>query len=80
MGVAIVGGTIVLVVTILQRSSSPVSAIASYILDEPAGTKIVGVAGMQDRLALQLQGGGPERVTVVDVKSGKTVARIGLAH
>jgi hypothetical protein len=63
MGVLIVVGTMGLVVGIARRSAAPsvVSAAAwaaSVVLDEPAGTRIVGIAVVRDRLAVQLQGGG----------------------
>ena len=40
------------------------------VLDEPVGTRIAGAtAGTVDRLALQLQGGGPDRVVLIDTRS-----------
>jgi len=63
----LVGGAAV-VGTLIARSGartagSPSSAL---VLDEPPGTRIVGVSALADgRLALVLQGGGPDRVEVV---------------
>jgi len=47
-------------------------------LGEPDGTRIAGVAAAGDRLAVQLQGGGPDRIVLVDPRSGAVVGRIGL--
>jgi hypothetical protein len=55
----------------------PVAA-ASVLLEEPAGTRIVGIAAAGDRLAVQLQGGGADRVVLVDPRNGDVVGRIGV--
>jgi hypothetical protein len=55
-------------------------AMATATLDEPAGTRIVGVAGIGDRLALVLQGGGPDRVVLVDPANGRRLGALALAH
>ena len=80
MGILIVAGTAVIVVTLVQRMSSGPAAIASAVLDEPAGTHIAGMSLSPDRLALQLQGGGPDRVVVVDTKAGRVLGRVSLAR
>ncbi|HYZ23495.1 MAG TPA: DUF6476 family protein [Rhodopila sp.] len=84
MGVLIVLGTMTLVVLVARRSAAPsaggAAMAASAVLDEPAGTRIVGVAAVQDRLAVQLQGGGADRVVIVDPRSGGVVGRISLAR
>jgi hypothetical protein len=82
MGVLIVVGVVVLVVAITQRVGTLVvgGAAAPVVLDEPAGTHIAGVSMLPDRLAVQLQGGGPDRVVVVDSRSGHVIARVGLSH
>jgi len=81
MGVLILLGTTVLVVTIVKRSAAPGSAPgAALVLDEPAGTKIAGLTAVADRLAIELQGGGADRVVLVDPRSGKIVGRIGLGR
>jgi hypothetical protein len=82
MGVLIVAGVVTVVVTIAQRvagSASPAVAVQA-VLDEPAGTRIIGAALAPDRLALTLQGGGPDRVVVLDPRSGRIVARATLAR
>jgi hypothetical protein len=83
MGVLIVLGLGVVVVTIVSRMraapAAPRGPATEALLDEPAGTRIAGVSLVPDRLAVRLQGGGPDRVVVVDTASGRVVARIGLA-
>lgn len=68
MGVAIIAGTALLGVLISRRLSSPGTAAASgtLVLDEPAGTRIVGIAPAGERLAVQVSGGGADRVLLVD--------------
>jgi Family of unknown function (DUF6476) len=82
MGVLIVVGVVVLVVVLTQRVGTLVSrgVTAPIVLDEPAGTHIAGVSALPDRLALTLQGGGPDRVVVVDSRSGRVLGRVSLAH
>ncbi len=84
MGVLIVLGTTVILVTIVKRTMSgpaglPEKAFAA-VLDEPAGTAIVGIAAVRDRLAVQLHGGGVDRVVLIDPASGAVVGRIALAR
>lgn len=80
MGVLIVAGTVTLV-TLIARRSAPSSAVAaSVVLDEPEGTRIGGVSLLADRLAVQLHGGGPDRIMVLDAGSGRVVGRVGLAR
>ena len=82
MGVLIVAATTLLVVLIVRRIGGaapavPVAQIAT-VLDEPAGTHIAAIATAGDRLAVQLQGGGADRVVLVDPRSGDVVGRIAL--
>ncbi len=79
MGVLIVVATTVLVILIARRigGGGAVAPIAA-LLDEPAGTRIAGIASAGDRLAVQLQGGGPDRVVLFDPRSGAVTGRIGL--
>ena len=84
MGVLIVLGTTVILVTIVKRTTSgpaglPEKAFAA-VLDEPAGTTIVGIASVRERLAVQLHGGGVDRVLLIDPVSGAVVGRIGMAR
>ena len=83
MGVLILLGTTVILVTIVKRTMTgpiaPEKAFAA-VLDEPAGTGIAGIAAAGDRLAVQLHGGGTDRVVLINPSSGAVVGRIGLAR
>lgn len=80
MGVLILLGTTVLVVTILRRASAPVppAGPVALTLQEPAGTAISGIAGAGGQLAIALHGGGPDRVVLVDPRTGAVAGRITL--
>lgn len=84
MGVLIVGGTATLIALIAWRPSQSRNAAAApagpAVLDEPAGTRIAGATGTADALVLRLQGGGPDRVIVLDAQTGRVLARAGLAR
>ena len=81
MGVLILGGLTVIAVTLAKRMSGPTpTGLVQATLDEPAGTRIAGVSTSSDRLAVELQGGGPDRVVVLDLHSGHVVVRAGLAR
>ena len=84
MGVLIVLGTAGLVVGVLKRGSGGLSGglppVVQAVLQEPEGTRIVGIATLQDRLAIQLQGGGTDRVILVDPRTGALAGRISLAR
>jgi hypothetical protein len=80
MGVLIVVATTMLVVLIARRIGGGVGPPASIevLLDEPSGTRIAAIASAGDRLAVQLQGGGPDRVLLVDPRNGSVAGRIAL--
>ena len=78
MGVLIVGGTALLGLLIARRMSGRPGAAASAILDEPPGTRLIGASLAGQRVALALQGAGPDRVVIVDLPTGHVLARIGL--
>jgi hypothetical protein len=86
MAVLIVLGTTGLVIAIARRWSTPVLPIAqlpawvSAALDEPMGTRIVGIAAVRDRLAVQLQGGGMDRVVLIDLATGTVAGRVSLSR
>ena len=50
----------------------------SVLLEEPVGTRIAAIAAVGDRLAVQLQGGGADRIVLLDTHSGAVVGRVGL--
>jgi hypothetical protein len=79
MGVLILVGMVAMGVVANRRLAA--SGPAPYhqtVLDEPAGTHIAGVTALGGQLALRLQGGGPDRVVVVDPASGRVGARVAL--
>jgi hypothetical protein len=80
MGVLIVAGTGLLGVMIVHRVAAPAAVAGNVVLDEPAGTRIAEVSALPDRRALRLEGGGPDRVVVVDLRQGRVVSRAELAR
>jgi hypothetical protein len=82
MGVLIIIGSTVVVVTIIKRSTDESSgASVAGVLDEPAGTRIGGIAAISGRLAVLLQGGaGPDRIVLVDPRTGTEAGTIALAR
>ena len=93
MGVLIVVGTMALVIGVARRASTPVVPVAGLVpgaatwpaslaavLDEPAGTRIAGIVAVRDRLAVQLQGGGVDRVVLIDPATGAVAGRISLSR
>jgi hypothetical protein len=84
MGVLIVIGTTVVVVTIAKRtmsgSAKPPEKPFAAILDQPAGTAIMGITSVRDRLAVQLHGGGADRVILIDPASGTVVGQVSLTR
>jgi hypothetical protein len=79
MGVLILAGVATVAVTILHRMG-PARVAAGGVLDEPPGTRIVGASAFGDRLAVVLQGGGPDRVVLVDPASGRNLGEVRLAR
>jgi hypothetical protein len=80
MGVLIVVGVGVIGTTIVRRLGAPTAAPLALVLDEPAGTRMVSADGAGDRLAVLLQGGGPDRVVLVDPRTGLMAGRVQLAR
>jgi hypothetical protein len=86
MGVLIVVGTTGLVVGIARRLVAPAVPVATWpasapvVLDEPAGTRISAILAVRDRLAVQLQGGGADRVVLIDPATGSVAGRVSLAR
>lgn len=80
MGVMIVAGIAVLGVTLAGRLTAAPGAAGPVALDQPDGTRIASASASGDRVVLQLQGGGPDRVVVVDLRTGAVIGRVGLAR
>ena len=79
MGVLIVLGVAVLAVTVVRRLSvAPMTTAA--VLAEPDGTHMASLAPAGDRLAVLLQGGGPDRILLLDPHTGQVLGRVGLAR
>ena len=80
MGVLIIAGVAVVGVTLLHRAGVGAAGAlpGDVVLDEPAGTRLVGVAALGDRLAVALTGGGPDRVAIVDLRRGAAVSHVSL--
>lgn len=57
-------------------AQAPVAALS--VLNEPPGSRIVGVAAVADGVAVVVQGGGADRVLIV--AGGREIGRISLAH
>ena len=81
MGVLIVLGVGVVIMTITQRLSTPKVTPATALLDEPAGTRIAQISAAGDRMGVLLQGGGkPDRVVVLDLVRGQVMPGAALAR
>ena len=68
MAVMIVVGTAVLATLIAQRLSTRTNlpSATRLTLAQPEGTHIAAIAPLGPNLALLLQGGGPDRILVLD--------------
>jgi hypothetical protein len=80
MGVLIVAGFALLVGVLVSRMGGGPAVPVAAMLDEPAGTRITSVAASAERLAVSLQGGGPDRVVVLDLRDGRVLARATLTR
>jgi hypothetical protein len=80
MGVLIIAGVAVVVVTIANRMGATTRLTHDLVLSEPAGTRITGVAGAGGSLAVLLQGGGQDRVVLIDPAHARVAGRITLTQ
>jgi hypothetical protein len=81
MGVLILLGTGVIAVTIVKRmSGASAPSNVTVVLDEPEGTRIGGIAALSDRLAVLLQGAGPDRIILIDPHTGAKAGAVTLAR
>src|SRR5271165_3855032 len=76
MGVLMVAGVATGAVTIIHRTMGPAALTTDLVLDEPVGTHIAGISSAGDRLAVLLQGGGADRVVLVDAGHGRVAGRV----
>lgn len=80
LGGLIVLGTGVVIVTVIHRLGAAPAPAADVVLQEPAGTRIAAASEAQGRVTAVLQGGGPDRIVVIDLASGKRLGRVALAQ
>ncbi len=80
MGVLIVLGVVGLGFALTRVVFGAPPPLASILLEEPVGTRIAGLSALPDRLAVQLAGGGPDRVVMLDPRSGRVIARVALSR
>lgn len=66
MGVLIVAGTVTLVVLLVKRAGGPAGSAPNTSLDLPAGSRIMGIAGVDGRLAVWLDGPEGSRILLLD--------------
>jgi hypothetical protein len=80
MGVLIVAGTVTLVTLLVQRAGGLTAGGGSRMalgLDQPAGTRIAGVASLDQALAIWVQRpDGTEAVLLVDPRRGRVTGEI----
>ena len=74
MGVLIVGGTLTLVVLLVQRAGGGGRG-GDVAVSLPAGNRIMGIAGVEGRLAVWVEGPEGARVLLLDGQ-GRQVAEV----
>jgi hypothetical protein len=75
MGVLIVAGLATIAITLVRRGAALPASMPDLTLTEPPGTHIATISALGPRLAVLLQGGGPDRVVIIDA-NGQVVGRI----
>lgn len=75
MGVLIVAGTVTLVVLLIQRAGGGASRALDVAAMLPAGNRILGIAGVEGRLAVWVEGPEGARVLLLDGQ-GRQVGEI----
>lgn len=79
MGVLIVAGTVTLVALVVQRAGglSGGTGRLALALEQPAGTRIAGIAGVDQGLAVWVQRpDGTESVLLVDPRRGRVTGEV----
>jgi hypothetical protein len=78
MGVLIVGGTLALVMVLVQRVGSRGAGAARWeaTLDQPEGTRITGIAATEAGLGVLVVRPDGERVLLVEPKRGRVIGEI----
>jgi hypothetical protein len=82
MGVLIVAGTVGLVTVIVQRLNAGDAAerIGLQHLGQPAGTRILSVAGAEGRIAVLVSRPDGERVLLLDPRRGRVLGELRAAE
>jgi hypothetical protein len=83
MGVLIVAGTVALVVLLVQRAGgggSERSMASIGHLGQPAGTRILSIAGAEGRIAVLVARPDGERVLLLDPRSGRLAGELRAAE
>jgi Flp pilus assembly protein protease CpaA len=82
MGVLIVGGTVTLLVLVVQRAGGPTETAAAWQagLEQPEGTRIGGVAATAGGIGIWVQRPDGDRVLVVDPTRGAVTGEIRLGR
>ena len=76
----ILAGLVVVVATVAHRLSAPAAtAVGTVWLGEPAGTRVAALVPAGDRLAVLLQGGGADRIVLVDPQDGSRLGTVSVA-
>jgi hypothetical protein len=81
MGVLIVAGTVALVVLAVQRFGGGLDGAGPGLqaLGQPAGTRIVSIAGAEGRVAILVSRPDGERVLLFDPRRGRVVGELRAA-
>ena len=73
MGVLIVAGTVTMVVLLIQRAGGAARPDVAALL--PAGNRILGIAGVEGRLAVWVDGPEGARVLLLD-RQGRQMGEV----
>jgi hypothetical protein len=81
MGILIVLATAALVFKLVSDVSGPHEPAGGAVfsvtnLQQAAGTRILGISNAGGALAVLLSGGGPDRILLVDPRSGRVTGRL----
>jgi Flp pilus assembly protein protease CpaA len=81
MGVLIVGGTVTLVVLLVQRAGGPAAGAAwQTALEQPEGARVGGVAATESGIGIWVQRPDGDRVLMVDPRRGIITGEIRIGR
>ena len=87
LGILVVLATTVVIVKVVKDiisgsshgvASSESVTLTTKMLSQPAGSHIVTIAGVDGRLSVLINGGGPDRILFVDPASGQVTGQLML--